>query len=92
MDKDGILYGDSFDVEVKLTNQSEDKEPRTVTDLDVSVDVMTYTGDECGQVIDKKFDNICLKYNEGEYEVMGILCMVDQSSNEIFVVISKFVR
>jgi hypothetical protein len=66
VDKDGILIGSSFDVEVKAKNQSKDHKVRTITALDISVAATSYNGETGDEFAEKRFKkDVRLKFNEG---------------------------
>ena len=67
VDKDGILIGSSFDVEVKAKNQSKDHKVRTITALDISVAATSYNGETGDEFAEKRFKkDVRLKFNEEE--------------------------
>lgn len=66
IDKDGIVIGSSFDIEVKAKNQSKDHKVRTITALDISVATTSYNGETGDEFAEKRFKNdVRLKFNEG---------------------------
>lgn len=66
-EKDGVLVGNDFEVELKLKNIKKKKALRTVKHLQVVVDSVKYTGDGRRNVIKKSFDDIRLDYGEGRF-------------------------
>lgn len=63
-EKDGVLVGNDFEVELKLKNIKKKKALRTVKHLQVVVDSVKYTGDGRRNVIKKSFDDIRLDFGE----------------------------
>lgn len=69
IDKDGIVIGSSFDIEVKAKNQSKDHKVRTITALDISVATTSYNGETGDEFAEKRFKNdVRLKFNEGKIQ------------------------
>ena len=81
VDKDGILIGNSFEVEVRAKNQSIDHKPRTITTLDISVEPVTYTGNIGDDLAEKRFENIRLKYNEG---IISSICLISLKNTKFW--------
>ena len=67
IDKDGIMVGNDFEVDIKVKNISKSQELRTITKLYVQVDSLKYTGEVVGHIAMKEFENIYLGYQDGMY-------------------------
>ena len=67
IDKDGIMVGNDFEVDIRVKNISKSQALRTITKLYVQVDSVKYTGEVVGHITVKEFENIYLGYQDGMY-------------------------
>ena len=71
IEKDGVMVGSDFEVEVKVKNIKKKRARRTVQNLLITVDSVKYTGDSRQNIIKKAFDDITLDFEEGEFFILN---------------------
>lgn len=69
MEKDGVMIGHDFEVEVIVKNIKRKRALRTVKHLQIVVDSVKYTGDGRKNIAKQSYDDIRLDFSEGIFFV-----------------------